>query len=144
MRTMRPFRDTIAVEDAKALALEAAIPVDRVESISLGDATGRVLATSVISPIDVPPFDRAAMDGYAVIASDTFGASRDNPKLLHLIHTSYSGDAPARPIAAGECVEIATGAPLPNGADAVVMVEETEKSTEAVRIFIPVYPGQHV
>lgn len=144
MRTMRPFRDTIAVEDAKALALEAAIPVDRVECISLADATGRVLATSVISPIDVPPFDRAAMDGYAVIAGDTFGASRDNPKLLDLIHTSYSGDAPARPIAAGECVEIATGAPLPNGADAVVMVEETEKITEAVRIFIPVYPGQHV
>jgi molybdopterin molybdotransferase len=144
MRIMRPFRDTIAVEDAKALTLEAAIPVDRVESISLGEATGRVLATSVISPIDVPPFDRAAMDGYAVTAGDTFGASRDNPKILHLIHTSYSGDAPARPIAAGECVEIATGAPLPSGADAVVMVEETEKHTEEVRIFTPVYPGQHV
>jgi len=141
---MRPFRDTIAVADAKALALEAAAPVERIERIPLRDAAGRVLATSAVSPIDVPPFDRAAMDGYAVVAGDTFGASRDHAKILRLVHTSYSGDAPARAIATGECVEIATGAPLPEGADAVVMVEETEKTTEAVRIFTPVYPAQHV
>jgi len=141
---MRPFRETIAVEDAKALALEAASPVDRSERIALRDATGRVLATSAASAIDVPPFDRAAMDGYAVVAGDTFGASRDCVKTLRLVHTSYSGDAPAQAIASGECVEIATGAPLPDGADAVVMVEETEKTTEGVRIFTPVYPGQHV
>ena len=141
---MRPFRETIAVEDAKALALEAASPVDRSERIALRDATGRVLATSAASAIDVPPFDRAAMDGYAVVAGDTFGASRDRVKTLRLVHTSYSGDAPAQAIASGECVEIATGAPLPDGTDAVVMVEETEKTTEGVRIFTPVYPGQHV
>ncbi|MFL6280759.1 MAG: gephyrin-like molybdotransferase Glp, partial [Vicinamibacterales bacterium] len=94
--------------------------------------------------IDVPPFDRAAMDGYAVLARDTFGAGRDNAKLLHLVDTSYSGEARGRRISDGECVEIATGAPLPEGADAVVMVEETEKTGEGVRIFIPVYPGQHV
>jgi len=141
---MRPFRETIRVEDAKALTLEAATPVDRVERISLSDASGRVLAVSVESQIDVPPFDRAAMDGYAVIAADTFGASRDNAKPLRLIHTSYSGDAAGRPISNGECVEIATGAPLPEGADAVVMVEETDKTNESVRIFAPVYPGQHV
>src|SRR5215475_2782502 len=68
MTTMRPFRETIPVEDAKALALDAATPVDRIERISLSDASERVLATSVESSIDVPPFDRAAMDGYAVIA----------------------------------------------------------------------------
>ena len=144
MRVMRPFRETISVEDAKALSLEAATPVDRVDRISLSDASDRVLATAVESSIDVPPFDRAAMDGYAVIAADTFGASRDNAKLLRLIHTSYSGDAAGRPITAGECVEIATGAPLPEGADAVVMVEETDKAGESVRIFAPVYPSQHV
>jgi molybdopterin molybdotransferase len=141
---MRPFRDTIAVADAKALALEAAAPVERIERIPLRDAAGRVVAASAVSPIDVPPFNRAAMDGYAVVAGDTFGASRDHAKILRLVHTSYSGDAPARAIATGECVEIATGAPLPEGADAVVMVEETEKTTEAVRIFTPVYPAQHV
>jgi molybdopterin molybdotransferase len=144
MRAMRPFRETIPVEDAKALTLEASTPVDRVERIALSDASGRVLATSIESPIDVPPFDRAAMDGYAVVAADTFGASRDNAKLLCLVHTSYSGDAAGRPIRTSECVEIATGAPLPEGADAVVMVEETDKTGESVRIFAPVYPGQHV
>lgn len=144
MTTMRPFRETIPVEDAKALSLEAATPVERVERIALSDASERVLAASVESSIDVPPFDRAAMDGYAVVAADTFDASRDNAKTLRLIHTSYSGDAAGRPIAAGECVEIATGAPLPEGADAVVMVEETDKAGESVRIFAPVYAGQHV
>ena len=141
---MRPFRETIPVEDAKALSLEAATPVERVERIALSDASERVLAASVESSIDVPPFDRAAMDGYAVVAADTFDASRDNAKTLRLIHTSYSGDAAGRPIAAGECVEIATGAPLHEGADAVVMVEETDKAGESVRIFAPVYAGQHV
>lgn len=144
MRAMRPIRETIPVEDAKALALEAATPIDRAERVSLREAAGRVLAASVVSPIDVPPFDRAAMDGYAVVAHDTFGASRDSAKVLHLVDTSYSGDAPTHRISNGETIEIATGAPLPDGADAVVMVEETEKTTEGVRIFTPVYPGQHV
>ncbi len=144
MTTMRPFRETIPVDEAKTLALDAATPVDRVERISLSDAAGRVLAAPVDSLVDVPPFDRAAMDGYAVLASDTFGASRDHAKSLRLVHTSYSGDAPGRPIGAGECIEIATGAPLPEGADAVVMVEETDKTGDAIRIFTPVYPGQHV
>lgn len=144
MRTMRPIRETISVEEAKSLALEAARPTDRTERVSLRDAAGRTLAVTVVSPIDVPPFARAAMDGYAVVAADTFGAGRDTAKVLHLVDTSYSGDAPGQRIAGGECVEIATGAPVPDGADAVVMVEETEKITEGVRIFSPVYPGQHV
>lgn len=144
MRTMRPIRETISVEEAKSLALEAARPTDRTERVSLRDAAGRTLAVTVVSPIDVPPFARAAMDGYAVVAADTFGAGRDTAKVLHLVDTSYSGDAPGQRIAGGECVEIATGAPVPDGADAVVMVEETEKTTEGVRIFTPVYPGQHV
>jgi len=144
MTTMRPIRETIAVEGAKALALDVAAPVNRVERVSLSDAAGRVLAVPVVSSIDVPPFDRAAMDGYAVMARDTFGAGRDNAKLLRLVDTSYSGDARGRRISDGECVEIATGAPVPEGADAVVMVEETEKTAAGVRIFVPVYPGQHV
>jgi molybdopterin molybdotransferase len=93
----------------------------------------------------VPPFDRAAMDGYAVIAQDTFGAGRHDPKVLRSVDTIYTGTIPSKRIAQGECEEIATGAPLPEGADAVVMVEETEKTDGAgVRVFTPVYPGQHV
>jgi molybdenum cofactor synthesis domain-containing protein len=141
---MRPIRETISVEEATTLALEASMPMDRVERVSIGEADGRVLAMSIIASADVPPFDRAAMDGYAVIAGDTFGAGRNDPKVLRSIHTSYSGEAAARRISAGECVEIATGAPVPEGADAVVMVEETENTSDGIRIFTPVYPGQHV
>jgi len=145
MTTMRPIRDTIPVEEAKALLLEAAAPVERIERIALAQASGRVLATSVLSAIDVPPFDRAAMDGYAVIAEDTFGAGRYEPRVLRCVEKLYTGALATRTVAAGECIEIATGAPLPGGADAVVMVEETERANDTdVRVFTPVYPRQHV
>jgi molybdopterin molybdotransferase len=144
-KTMRPIRETISVEDARRLLMEAAVPIDRVERITIDKADGRVLAAPVISTIDVPPFDRAVMDGYAVIAQDTFGTGRSDAKVLRLVETIYTGATPTRRISAGECVEIATGAPLPEGADAVVMVEETEGADGAgVRVFTPVYPGQHV
>jgi molybdopterin molybdotransferase len=145
MRTMRPIRDTIPVEEAKALLLEAAAPVERIERIALARASGRVLASPVLSAIDVPPFDRAAMDGYAVIAEDTFGAGRYEPRVLRCVEKLYTGALATRTLAPGECIEIATGAPLPGGADAVVMVEETERANDTdVRIFTPVYPRQHV
>src|SRR5262245_59810434 len=144
MTTMRPIRETIPIEDARRLLMETAVPVDRVERLSINEAAGRVLAAPVISTIDVPPFDRAAMDGYAVIAQDTFGASRHDAKVLRSVETVYTGAPPSRRISAGECAEISTGAPLPAGADAVVMVEETERTDDGVRVFTPVYPGQHV
>jgi molybdenum cofactor synthesis domain-containing protein len=145
MTTMRPIRETIPIDEAKALLMEAAIPIERTERIPVRDAMDRVLAAPVISTIDVPPFDRAAMDGYAVIAEDTFGAGRFEAKLLRSIETVYTGAVPSRALSRGECIEIATGAPLPQRADAVVMVEETEKTDGGgVRVFTPVYPGQHV
>jgi molybdopterin molybdotransferase len=145
MKTMRPIRETIPIDEAKALLLEAAIPIERTERIPVRDAMERVLAAPVISTIDVPPFDRAAMDGYAVIAEDTFGAGRYDAKVLRSIETVYTGAVPSRALSRGECIEIATGAPLPQRADAVVMVEETEKTDGGgVRVFTPVYPGQHV
>jgi molybdopterin molybdotransferase len=145
MRTMRPIRDTIPVEEAKALLLEAAAPVERIERIALARASGRVLASPVLSAIDVPPFDRAAMDGYAVIAEDTFGAGHYEPRVLRCVEKLYTGALATRTLAPGECIEIATGAPLPGGADAVVMVEETEPANDTdVRVFTPVYPRQHV
>jgi molybdopterin molybdotransferase len=142
---MRPIRETIPLDTARSLLLEAIVPLDRIERIPLADASGRVLARTAVSTIDVPPFDRAAMDGYAVIAEDTFGASRADPKVLRRIHTVYTGEVASRPIGRGECMEIATGAPMPEGADAVVMVEETEPAGEdGIRIMSPVYPRQHI
>lgn len=145
MTTMRPIRETIPVDEALALLMAAATPIDRTERVSIRVANNRVLAVDIISTCDVPPFDRAAMDGYAVIAEDTFGAGRYEARTLRCIETVYTGQVPSHRVSRGECIEIATGTPMPEGADAVVMVEETEKADATnVRIFTPVYPRQHV
>ncbi len=142
---MRPIRDTIPLEEARAILLGAAHPIMRVETVGLEQAGGRVLAREVVAGQDVPPFSRAAMDGFAVVAADTFGAGQYSPKTLRLLETVYTGQVPTRPVTAGGCTEIATGAPMPEGADAIVMVEDTEKSEDGqVRVFSPVYPGRHV
>jgi molybdopterin molybdotransferase len=143
-RSMRPIRETLPIDEARALAFASIPRVARTERLALNVAVGRVAASDVICAVDVPPFDRAGMDGYAVIAEDTFGAGRYDPRVLHVTQTIYTGDMPSGPIARGECAEIATGAPMPEGANAVVMVEESERDGESVRIFTPVYPAQHV
>jgi len=142
---MRPFSSTISLAEAQAIVADAARPVDRRETLDLFDATGRVLTSSVTADHDVPSFDRSAMDGYAVRAADTEGAAPDRPARLTPVGASYTGHAPGgAPIAAGQCREIATGAPLPPGADAVVMVEDTEPDDEAVAVRREARPGQHV
>jgi molybdopterin molybdotransferase len=146
MPTMRPIRDTISIEEALATILESAAPISRTERVLLRDAGGRVIAAPPIAMMDVPPFDRAAMDGYAVRAEDTFGAGRYDPKLLRSIETVHTAQVATRAVGPGECIQIATGAPMPQGANAVVMVEETERATgsDEVRILTPVYPRQHI
>src|SRR5215210_6428539 len=142
---MRPIKHTLLFDDALQVILENAAPIERRERVGLREADGRVAAADVIAQIDVPPFDRAAMDGFAVIAEDTFGAGTYAPRLLQCVEKVYTGQVPLRAVARGECSEISTGAPMPEGADAVVMVEETEKGADgAIRIFTPVYPKQHV
>ena len=142
---MRPIRETIPLDEALSLILESAAPIARTERVPLRDASGRVLAAPVTATMDVPPFDRAAMDGFAVRAEDTFGAGRHDPRTLRSIEKVYTGQMPRRAVGRGECIEIATGAPMPEGADAVVMVEETERGAgDDIRIFTPVYPRQHV
>jgi molybdenum cofactor synthesis domain-containing protein len=142
--SMRPIRETLPLDEALALVHESASPITRMERVSLREATGRVIAAAAVAAVDVPPFDRAAMDGYAVVAEDTFGAGRYDPKVLRCIEKVYTGEVPTRRLEHGQCTEIATGAPMPDGADAVVMVEESEKAGDDVRIFTPVYPRQHV
>jgi molybdopterin molybdotransferase len=142
---MRPIRETIPMEEALAIVTRAAVPIERTERVPLWHAHERVVAETIHASADVPPFDRAAMDGYAVIAEDTFGASRSDAKVLRCIETIYTGQMATRPITPGECIEIATGAPIPSSANAVVMVEETDKSVDGfVRVMTPVYPGQNV
>jgi molybdenum cofactor synthesis domain-containing protein len=123
---MRPFGKTISIEEARAIIERAIQPIDRTEVLPLLQANGRVLAQEIVSTADVPPFSRAAMDGYAVRSEDTIGASRTTPRTLRRIETIYTGQIPKNRVETGECAEIATGAPMPDGADAVVMVEETD------------------
>jgi molybdenum cofactor synthesis domain-containing protein len=84
------------------------------------------------------------MDGYAVRADDTAGASRSEPKTLRCIEQLFTGQVARRAVGPGQCVEIATGAPMPEGTDSVVMVEETESAGEIVRVLTPVHPQQNV
>ena len=141
---MRPIAGTVLFEDAVATVMAAAQPIARTERVALADADGRVASADIIAPMDVPPFDRAAMDGYAVIAEDTFGAGPHSPKTLRYVDRVYTGQVPSRAVGPGECVEVATGSPMPEGATAVVIVEETERDADEVRVLTPVYPRQNV
>jgi molybdenum cofactor synthesis domain-containing protein len=141
---MKPIKETIPLEEARQLIADACRPIDRSERVRLVDANSRVAAADVKSTRDVPPFSRAGMDGFALRAEDTFGASRYEPRVLRVIDKVYTGQVPTTSIEPGTAIEIATGAPMPQGADAVVMVEETEKSGSDVRVLTPVYPRQNV
>jgi molybdenum cofactor synthesis domain-containing protein len=135
----------LPLDDALQRALGACRPIARVERLPLAEADGLVLAADVTAAADVPPFDRAAMDGYAVVAADTAGATTDAPRTLACRARIYGGDEPGVPaLARGACIAISTGAPLPPGADAVVMVEHTSRDGDRVRVHAPVSPGQHV
>jgi molybdenum cofactor synthesis domain-containing protein len=141
---MRPFGDTISLDRAKAIIDAAIRPIERTERVPLEAAHGRVLARDIVSSSDVPPFSRAAMDGYAVRAADTTGAARDTPAMLTCIEKVFTGQVPAHTVTAGVCTEIATGAPMPPGADAVIPVEDTDAGDRQVGLFAAVVPGQNV
>lgn len=102
--------------------------------VALSEALGRVLADDVVSPLALPPWDNASMDGYAVRAEDIRGAHASAPKEMRVITTIPAGGASSRSVGAGEAARIMTGAPLPEGADSVVRVEDTDGGAERVRI----------
>ena len=143
--TTRPFERTMPLAEARAIIEGALTPIERIERAPLQQAGGRVLARDIVSAADVPPFSRAAMDGYAVRSADTAGASRTSPVRLHCVEQVFTGQLPRRRVAVGECIEVATGAPMPDGADAVVMVEDTASDGAAdVRIFAAAQPRQNI
>ncbi len=144
MEEQRPFGELITYTDALTTILEEVRPVERKEIIDLDDAFERVLAEDAESDMFVPPFDRGAMDGFAVKAEDTFEAGKFDPIELKNIGTLHAGDSPEKEIENGECIQIATGAPMPEGANAVVKVEVTEKEGDKVKIHKPVHPGENV
>ena len=115
------------------------------ETVPLAEARGRVLAERLDATIDVPGFDRASMDGYAVSARDTFDAGESDPVTLDLAGAVHAGEEPAASVERGTAVEVSTGAVMPAGADAVVKVERTDRPDEdSVAIRTSVTPGQNV
>src|SRR5213593_4672914 len=138
------LKKLIALEEAMRIAMDLVHPIERNETVPILDALHRVSAEDVRSAIDVPLADRAAMDGYAVVARDTFPAGKFKPVTLRRIETLYAASVPRKRVASGRCTEVATGSTLPKGADAVVMVEDTEHDGDLVTIYSPVHPGEHV
>jgi molybdopterin molybdotransferase len=142
---MKGFRRLWDVGEVQAM-LEARVPGPlEGEDIPVGRAAGRVLAESLSAPIDLPPFDRSAMDGFAVRGEETFGASEYAPIALRVIGTSMPGRGFAGRVGAGEAVRIMTGAPMPPGADAVLKAEDVRAAGEdAIQVLAPVPPRRNV
>ena len=142
---MRPFTSTISIDEARQRLASNVRPIERTEWVPLSEAAGRVAGADVHATLFVPPFSRSAMDGYAVVAADSTNASKDSPVRLRLLERIYTGQTPTQMVTSGDCSEISTGAPLPDGADAVVMVEETAKHDETtIDIRSAVASGQNI
>jgi len=133
----------LEVEEAQARIIAAVRPLPA-ESVALTDATGRVLAGDIAAPISLPPFDNSAMDGYAVRAADVSAASAASPVRLKRIGDVPAGGNFSGAIESGMCVRVFTGSPLPRGADAVVMQEDTRATAECVEVRDVVKPWENV
>ena len=143
------FLEVVSAEEATArFARHLDLAPLAAETVALADALGRVLAHDVAAPIDVPPFDRANVDGFALRAADTVGATDAAPRRLTLnAEVLACGHAPKLTVAPGSATAIATGGVVPRGADAVVMIENTElidAAAPAIDLRRAVAPGQFI
>jgi molybdopterin molybdotransferase len=129
------FKERTRLADARETLLAAVSPHERTERLPLAEADGRALADPAVAPADVPGYDRAAMDGFAVRASDTFGASGRSPNVLRIADDT---------VGPGEAVRVHTGSDLPDGADAVVMVEDTDRFGDELEVFDALAEGENV
>ena len=114
------------------------------EEIEVSESYGRILFGDVYSRIDFPPFDKALKDGFAILSEDSFGASEESPNTLEVIDFLEAGSTTDKKVEKGKCIEISTGAAMPEGAEAVVMVEYAEKFEDKVNLLTAVTPTQDV
>jgi molybdenum cofactor synthesis domain-containing protein len=141
---MRPFGETISLDEARAIIARSLRLIERTERVPLETAHGRVLAEEIVASADVPPFSRAAMDGYAVRAADTTGATPAQPAILTCIEKVFTGQCRRRPSDQDSARKSRQARRCPPGADAVVMVEQTDADDVAVRIFAAADAGQNI
>lgn len=116
-------KSQLGFEEAQRLILDHATEGTQIQKIPLAEADGQILAESITAPLDMPAFDKSAMDGFAFRFRD-----HDETKAFRVVATIAAGDVPQQPIGAGECARIMTGAPVPEGADTVIPVEDTSPS----------------
>lgn len=133
----------IAIEEALQIILNH-IKEGPETVVDIEKALGLVLAGDVRAAGDIPPFTNSAMDGYAVRSSDTRGASRDNPVKLALLEDIPAGRVPSKEVNSGRATKVMTGAPLPAGADSVIVVEETKERDGSVLCFSAVKAGENI
>ncbi len=133
----------ISLEEALHRILDAIHPIG-LEKIHILDALGRVIGEDVVASRDLPPKNNSAMDGYALRWSDTGGATRENPVILEVVEDIPAGSIPRKAVGKGQAARIMTGAPIPDGADAVMRMEDTEKDGRKVRIFTEAAEGQDI
>jgi molybdopterin molybdotransferase len=140
---MKLFLEVVPVEEAIACArrIAALMPV---EEVNLGDAWHRVLADDALADVDIPGFTRSVVDGYAVVAADTVGAGEALPAMLGQVGRVAMGAGTPLRIASGECAYVPTGGALPEGADAMTMVEYSEEVGTEVLVHRPVAPGENI
>jgi putative molybdopterin biosynthesis protein len=139
------FRRLLTLEEAKCIIKQHFKPQpSRVEEIRILDAYNRVLAEDITATLDIPPFNRSTVDGYAVKAENTIGADENRPTKLKVCGTVNAGEQPKITVSHGTAAEIVTGAPIPEGADSVVMFEQTERKDATVYIYSAVSKDENV
>jgi molybdopterin molybdotransferase len=130
-------------EKAQELLLTAVRPVEK-EPVPLSQCSGRILAQDLIAQENVPAFDRSPYDGYALRAEDTVSASKESPVTLQILEEIPAGSTPAQNVVAGTATKLLTGAPIPEGADVVVMYEKTKFTDKKVTLFSPLKAGENI
>jgi len=137
------YQTMISVEDALHKILEEIIPLGQ-EKVNILDSLGRVIGEDIYATRNIPPKDNSAMDGYAVRWEDTRGASREKPVVLNVIEDIPAGAIPKEDVGRGESSRIMTGAPVPDGANSVVRVEDTAKQGRRVKVFVQAQKGRDI
>jgi len=135
----------IPIKEAKSIVEKHLFEVEK-EQVLLKNAGDRILAQDVVASFPSPRFDNSAMDGFAVRSVDTIGASNDSPVTLNMVGVSSAGTPSNVSIKEGECIQCMTGAKIPDGADAIIMVEDSSgfSDAETVQIMLETFPGKHI
>lgn len=139
-----PIRHTPVDEAIKQILSHLTLPDLPTEFVDLSEAHDRVLANDVTSLNDFPPFDKASMDGYAVVSSDTNGTSHENPIFLNVIQNIFAGEESSSSITSGNAIAISTGSMIPSGADAVMMLEKVQSIGNRIKITEKIDHGENI